>query len=428
MVTDTTGSEEQNNVTQRDCDPQVRPEASARPSTPGKTALAVVLGGVSLVLVWYLAQKLGRVIGIFAAGYLVAYVSEPLITLLQRRGLQRMQAIGVVLAGLVVGAGLLAWAVVPRLVSQVQDVADNWPIYSDRAEAVLTDWRLATEIWLVERYPETNVTRIIDERIEAFEEWAGAQAPLALEWASGQVMTLLALVGLGVIVLIISFHFMKLKGRFEAGVKRLIPSEHSDDVSEIGSEIAAMLGRYVRSMVVLSLLIGGAMWLAISVVGLVFGSKYALIVGCIACFAHLIPYIGSFVNIVTAGVLTYITAAHDPAVAAGVAMATVFGVDQFFDLIVRPNLIGRRIDLNPIIAFFSVLAGFKLLGFVGMLIGMPVAASIKIVLARWIPVIGPGPGVRAPNEPLLLDVSQVASGVWKSLKRFVERLGDNDYR
>jgi predicted PurR-regulated permease PerM len=116
------------------------------------------------------------------------------------------------------------------------------------------------------------------------------------------------------------------------------------------------------------------------------------------------------------------TAQHHAFPAAVTALVLTWGIDQTFDLLVKPNLVGRRIHLHPITALFSVFAGYSLFGFAGLLVGMPLAASIKIVLAKWVPVVGAEPHVRAPKEPLMLDVGRFASDAWSSVKRWSESI------
>lgn len=388
----------------------------------GRAVLAVFFGGLALVVACYLAYKLQRVLLLFAIGYFVAYFFEPLIKRMQDGGLSRVKAVWLILAGLVVVIALVGWALVPMLVSQAQDAVSNWPVYSERALEVSDRWRVSAEAWLGERYPDANISELIDERSYHAQQWLTSRAPAMLQWFSVQLVASLGVLGVGVIVLVISFHFMLLKAKLETTARKLIPREHTEEVAEIGHDITAMLGRYLRAVVLLTVLTTVATWLGLEVVGLFFGSKYALTIGVIAGVFRVVPYVGSMVTLGSAGILTYMTASGEPLWAAVAAVAVAAVLDQIFDLIVRPNLVGRRIDLHPVIGLFAVIAGYQLLGLVGMIIGMPLAASIKIVLAKWIPVIGSAPGVRAPSEPLHLDVAHVAANAWEGLRRLSGRV------
>ncbi len=391
----------------------------------GWTVLAVFFGGLALIVACYLAYKLQRVLLLFAIAYFVAYFLEPLIKQMQGAGVSRLKAIWIVIAALVVVIALVTWTLTPMLVGQAQDAVSNWSVYSERALEVFDRWRSATEVWLGERYPDANVNEIIAERSYHARRWFTSRAPAMLQWISMQFMASLGMIGLSLIVLVISFHFMRVKTKLETTAKQLIPREHTDEVAEIGHDITAMLGRYLQALVLLMILTMVATWLGLEVVGLFFGSKYALTIAVIAGVFRVVPYFGSIVTLGSAGILTYMTAGNEPLWAAVAAIAVAALIDQIFDLIVRPNLVGRRIDLHPVIGLFAVIAGYQLLGLVGMIIGMPLAASIKIILAKWIPVIGSPPGVRAPSEPLHLDVAHVAADTWDRLRQLSERVIDS---
>ncbi len=399
--------------------------ASGSKHSWARTVLAVFFGGLALIVAGYLAYKLQRVLLLFAIGYFVAYFFEPLIKRMQDAGVSRVKAVWIILSGLIIVIALVGWTLVPMLVSQAQDAVRNWPVYSERVLEVFDRGRVSAEVWLVERYPDANVNEMIDERSYHARQWFTSRAPAMLQWISLQLVASLGVLGIGVIVLVISFHFMLLKAKLETTVRKLIPREHTDEVAEIGHDITAMLGRYLRAMVLLTILTTVATWLGLEVVGLFFGSKYALTIGAIAGVFRVVPYVGSIVTLGSAGILTYMTASGEPLWAAVAAMAVAAVIDQIFDLIVRPNLVGRRIDLHPVIGLFAVIAGYQLFGLVGMIIGMPLAASIKITLAKWVPVIGSAPGVRAPSEPLHLDVAHGASNAWEGRRRLSGRVVDS---
>jgi len=411
-------------------DGAVPPESAAAPlqsAAPdarsvgwSRIAAAVFIGGMGVVITCLLLYTLRDVLLLFGIGYFIAFLFEPGITALQRRGLSRVAAVRLVILALVIALVLIGIALVPMLISQAQDAAHNWPVYSERATEVYEDGRNRLESWLDARYPGLDPSALLDERIEAARLWLTARVPMALQWVSDQIGASIGVLGLTLIVLIISFQFMLLKGQVEEGLQRLIPREHSAEVSDVRIQISSMLGNYIRGLVAVSVLEGISVGLVMLLIGLVFGSKYALTVAVLAIFSPLVPYVGLAVVVATAGFLTYMTAQHSPLVGAVVAVVLVWGVDQVFDLLVKPNLVGRRIHLHPITAMFSVFAGYSLFGFAGLLAGMPLAASVKIILAKWIPVIGADPGVRAPKEPLVLDVGQFASDAWTSIRRWSE--------
>ncbi len=388
----------------------------------GRLTAAVFIGGLGIVAAGMLVYTLRGVVLLFGTGFIVALVLEPALSALQRRGLSRLAAVRLVFVALLLVLLLVVTAVVPMLIAQVREVAHDWPRYTQRAGQVYEDGRDAFGAWLASRYPAVDPRAVLDERVQAARAWASAQGPGLLRRVSEQIGASLGMLMLGVIVLVISFHCMLLKGQIENALRRLVPRRHAQEVGRLRGEISAMLSSYIRGLVAVSAMQGIATGIAMLLVSLIFGSGYALIIAVLAVFSPFVPYLGILAVVSTAGLLTYMTAQHHAAAAALVAVVLVWGIDQVFDLLVKPNLVGRRINLHPITSLFSVFAGYSLFGFGGLLIGMPLAASVKIILARWVPVIGPAPGVHAPKEPLVLDLGQFAADAWTSIRRLSETI------
>lgn len=385
----------------------------------GGMVLAVFLGGMLILLTYYLLVTLQTVLWLFAIGFLVAYFLEPVVRRLQSIGWSRAKAVWTVLMAVVALMLLTGWAVVPALVNQAQDAAVNWSEYSDHVMGTYESLRARFQDWVGGLYPQVGVSTFLDEKIPEARDWLSENVPRMLSWVSRQLVTSVGLLGLAVIVLVISFHFMMLAEALKETVRRLIPPEHTRDVTEVGSEIGAMLGQYVRAIIVLFFANGIGAFIIMWVLSLFFDNKYTLVVAGLTALTNMVPYAGPVISCGSAGYLVYVTARPEVAGLASVlAIVLLFVMSQYFAVILQPMLIGRRINLHPLVVLFAMFAGFEALGLLGIIIGMPVAAVIKIVLAKWIPVIGPGPEVRAPSEPLLLDLAQA----FRNARRYVLNL------
>jgi len=392
----------------------------------GGTVLAVFCGGVLILLAYHLFLRLERVLLLFAVGFLTAYCLEPVIQRLEKRGWSRLQAVWAVLGGVVLVMLLAGWAVVPALINQAQEVAHNWTDYRTQATATYETLRRNLDAWLGVCFAHGGIADFVETKIPDAGVWLDENVPLMLEWASRQLVASVGMLGLTVLVLVLSFHFMVLAETLRTTVQKLIP-QHSADVEAVGSEIGAMLGQYLRAVIVLFFANGIGAFTVMYILGLFFGNKYALVVGGLTALTNMVPYVGPVVSAGSAGYLTYVTARPEVAgLATALAIVLLFLMSQYFAIIVQPQLIGRRVNLHPLVILFAMFAGYELFGLLGVIIGMPMAAVIKIVLAKWIPVIGPGPEVRAPTEPLLLDISQGTRKVWQYMQRLHSRYAATD--
>ena len=205
-------------------------------------------------------------------------------------------------------------------------------------------------------------------------------------------------------LLVISFHFMNVIDPLRKSLRQMLPERADREVDRIGTQINAMLGQYLRGIVLISILVSLGATVLLTVVSLFFGTKYSLILGLITSVTYLIPYIGPIISVLSAGFFGYVTAAQTPWIACGVSILAVLIVNQLFDTFFTPRIVGQRVGLHPLVMLFAVFTGVALLGIPGMIIATPVAASIKIVLARWLPIKQIDFTAPSPNRRLDIDV------------------------
>jgi predicted PurR-regulated permease PerM len=108
------------------------------------------------------------------------------------------------------------------------------------------------------------------------------------------------------------------------------------------------------------------------------GLDLALLIGLLAGLASIVPYLGTIVGIGAAAIAALFQFGD---VWHLVAVAAVFGVGQLLEgMVLTPLLVGDRIGMHPVAVIFAVLAGGQLFGFVGVLLGLPVAAVVMVLL------------------------------------------------
>ena len=350
-------------------------------------AVSAVLVGVLLAFVArYVFLRSLTILVLFALGWLVAWVMDPLLDAMQRRGMKRMAAVWVVTAGFVVVLAVGGVLIVPRLVAQVQDAASHWQDYSATAQTTYEYWHQRLTEYVSAQYPGIEVMPFLDDKVAEASAWLARNIPTFLQWLSQQLIASVGLVGMGFLLLVISFHFMNLIDPLRESIRHMLPERTDTEVGHLGTQINAMLGQYLRGVVIVSIVQGITVTMVLSVVAMFFGTKYALIIGLVSGVTYMIPYVGPFLSAASAGFFGYVTAVQAPWWACGVSIAGMLAINQVFDTFVTPRIVGQRVGLHPLVMLFAVFIGVALLGIPGMIIATPVAASIKIVLARWLPI------------------------------------------
>jgi predicted PurR-regulated permease PerM len=359
------------------------------------TVVALIITG----LLAYVVSRTLTVLTLFGVGLLIAYVLDPILDRLQAKGWSRAAAAWTVMLAVLIVIAVAGVIIVPQLVAQAQDVATHWRDYSDQAQATYVSWRGYLEGYVHEHYPNVAVMPFVDAKVEEASAWLQDHLPAFFQWASQRLISSLGMVGMGAFLIIITLHFSLIIDPFRKNLRALLPEEAEGEVDRVSTAINRMLGQYLRGVVLASTLVGILATLVLTVLGMVFGTKYGLVLGIVTGVTYMVPYVGPAISALGAAFFGYVTCqAGTPWVSSLVAMGCMIGVNQLFDAILTPILVGRKVGLHPLVLMLAAFMGFSLLGVPGMIIATPVAASIKIILARWLPTQAPEPGAEGPRS------------------------------
>lgn len=361
---------------------------------------------VGALLAWGTVWLLGRVaptLALFAAGFVVAYVLDPLLDRLEARGWSRGWAVWTVTAAVLVVVGLLGAWLVPMLVGQVQLLAHNWPSYSASLEALYEQAETTVREYAAQVSPETDIMPYLDAKVEAGRQWLEARLPQAARVLSDTVVRSVSLVGVLVTLALVSVNFMLVIDPFRHMIRDLLPAPAKGDVADITRKVNRMLGQYVRGQATMCLVMGVLSSLILLALERVFGTQYGLVLGVVAGVLYVVPWLGAATTNIAATAIGYLTAAHDPGLSALCALGAMALNNFICDNLISPRVIGQQVGLHPLVVIFAFLAGYQVMGLWGMLIAAPVAASIKIILARWLPM-REVEAKRGRRRTLVLDV------------------------
>ena len=324
-------------------------------------ALVALALGLALAL-------LGGVLPPFALGAAIAYLLDPTCRRLTALGLPRSLAAALLILGLLaLGTGVLL-AVVPLLVNQLVQAAQQAPELIDRARLLL-NLRLGSE------GADELMTRIV----EVLRERAGGLSgeALANAWAGGKAVVGLA--GMMVVTPVVAFYLLLDWPRVLASVDGLVPVRHRAVVREVAREIDRAMGGLLRGFGTVCLTLGTFYALALTATGLDFGLLIGLFSGAIS----FIPFVGATVGfLLSMGVAVSQFWAEPVWIA---AVAAIFMVGQAVESnILTPRLVGDAVDVHPLWLLFALAAFGAVFGFVGLLVAVPAAAVIGVLVRRGV--------------------------------------------
>jgi predicted PurR-regulated permease PerM len=153
-------------------------------------------------------------------------------------------------------------------------------------------------------------------------------------------------------------------------------------VQSVVSEITTFFGKYVRGLFIVCSLNAVVTGFLLTL----FHLPYAVVLGLIAGTLYAVPYVGLVLNVALIGLLALVTTT--PAKTLAIVACLILLHQVLFDQVITPRVLGRQVGVHPILAIIALMSGNALAGPLGMLIAVPIAASLQIVLVHLIPKLG----------------------------------------
>ena len=182
-------------------------------------------------------------------------------------------------------------------------------------------------------------------------------------------------VALSILTPVTAFHVLRDWKKLTATIDQLIPRRHYEIIREQMTAIDETLSGFMRGQAMVCLVLGIVYSTGLAMNGL----KYGATVGIIAGVLTIIPYVGTVFGWLTSAILACVQFDGDWMRISGVI--AVFAVGHFFEAyILTPRFVGHRVGLHPVWILFALIAGVKLMGFMGVLIAVPTAAVIGVLV------------------------------------------------
>ena len=325
--------------------------------------------GVLVLFVWLFSSILLP----FVAGLVLAYFLDPVADRLERMGMSRLWATLVILGVFVILFVVALLIVVPLLAGNLTEFLDKAPEYARRVQMLIFDMGGRGVMRFGPRFSVPDLQGQVGGIIAKGATWLGDL--LASIWSGGQA--LVGILSLIVVTPVVAFYLLVDWDRMLAKMDAWVPPRHRDTVRELAGEVNDAIGGFIRGQALVCLLLGTWYAVGLTLVGLNFG----FLIGMIAGFLTFIPYVGSLTGLVLAAGVAVVQFWPDWLWIG--AVLAVFFTGQFLEgNILSPKLVGEAVGLHPVWLMFALFAFGSLFGFVGLLIAVPVAATLG-VLARF---------------------------------------------
>lgn len=334
---------------------------------PIRTIVTVV---VAIFLIWVLIQIWGILLQVVLA-FLLATALGPLVKRLQNRGLSHGAASLWVFASLILIIVGFFWLILPPLISQAQSLIDNAPEYLKRFED------------FIRRYPSLDE---IYQRMRGDGEGGGEQgmADVPVEQALQVSADIVTRVANTFFVLVLTFYLMLEGDRAWKFLSRYFTPRLRYRIRRSYPEISRVVSGYVVGQSINSLAFG----LFAFITMLILGVPEALLLGVLAAVFDAVPIVGVPVATIPAILLALTVSWQTAAIV--VVLYVVY--QQFENYVMVPRVFGNTLQVSALSILVGVLIGGQLLGVIGIILALPLTATIPVLERVW-------------NEPLPEDVA-----------------------
>lgn len=341
-------------------------------NTPRRTwtlQTKIIVIAILFILLGYLLYKFSVVIPPLIISVILAYVLAPLAGWMQKRmHLRRGLALAILYVVLLAALAALLWLIIPLLFKQVVGFVTNLENLVLEAQPYLD------RTWTLAGYT-INGRDLAARAIVSLE---GSLQPILGQTVNIAARLLEAVIWL-VFILVISFYLIKDNQKILAWFSGLFPTLYRGDLNFLMGEVNTIWSAFFRGQIILSLVATAI----ISIEGLLIGLPFALVMGILAGLMEFIPSIGHAIWLAMASALALFLGSTWLPIPNWAFLLVVFTghiLYTQFDLnYLIPRIVGRRVNLPPLVVILGVVAGASLSGLLGVVLAAPTIASLRVL-------------------------------------------------
>lgn len=340
---------------------------------PFRTGLLAGLGVLLAVLIGGAVQNLATILTYVGAALFLALGLDPLVSWLEKHRMRRPLAILVTLVGVLgIVAGLVV-ALIPVITDQVQNITTT--ITDDIIPVAQDSHDLNEFIGQVAPWLDPNVANYVVDAVTDFANDSSNITDITNGILAVGVRTASGLFG-ALIVVILVIYFVSSLGSIKRGIYQLVPASKRSTFIDLAEQISQAVGRYVMGQVSLALVNGVLSMIFLSAIGV----KYSALLAFIAFLGSLIPLVGTLSASVVIALSTLVFTGIDWHVIVVAAYYLVYMQVEAY--VLTPRIMARAVKVPGVIVVIAALVGGTLLGVLGALVAIPVAASVLLIVRQ----------------------------------------------
>lgn len=353
-----------------------------------------VVALIALALAALFLVRANAVITPFVWAAVFAYVFGPVVGWAQRRTrLPRAPLVAGLFAVLALAVYAIGRLLIPVVADELRELQGTFPTLLNNVEDQLLTALAGTGY-------ESVAVGVFDEASGLAQVLADHLLPVAVTVAESLLRVLVFVIAL--------FYLLRDGPQLSASLRRVLPRPHREELLLLLGRINSVLGQYVRGQVILIAIMTTATTIGLSILQV----PFSVLLGFITGILETIPIVGP----ITAGTFAVLVALGHPAPFgwtqvgyAGVVAVMYTVLRHVEDYLVVPYVIGRIVELHPLVVILALLAGGAIGGLLGILVAVPVAASLRLALLYTLAKMRDEDPYRVIEEPVPVNEEAVAT-------------------
>ena len=305
---------------------------------------------------------------------IIAYLGDPIIDKLEEWKINRSLGIFILLfVLLLMGTGFLFY-VIPKIINQVTDLSQALPGYMERQKNAF--WPEINKFYNVHKDEVNEGITWLKEQVIQNGSMLAKNVGLSIVSSFKSIGAFIAGMISWVVVPVLAFYLLRDFDIMRGRIIDLFPLDKKQHWTDLFSELHQTLMRFIKGQFMVAAILA-----AIYSIGLtISGCPASILIGVLAGFANLVPYLGFAVGFGPAALLVYLSGGG---MLGFIGVCSTFLIGQMLEgMVITPKVVGQSVGLHPVMVMVAIMLGGTYFGIAGMILALPAAAVLLVFIRR----------------------------------------------
>ncbi|WP_083947459.1 AI-2E family transporter [Thermovenabulum gondwanense] len=324
-----------------------------------------IIVGVFIIFIY--RKKIKSIILPFFIGGIIAYILNPVVDYLGKKGLHRTVAISIIYFILIGYSIVTLFYIIPVMINEINKIVELLPIYSKIVDNFINTIRVS----LGDSIP-SNIKSTIEGQIFKLESGLALFLQNTVNLLIHGISSFFSSIILGPII---GFYLLKDFKKIKKNIEDILPEKYRLLIFPFLNKIDFALGKYIRGQLIVCFFIG----VLTTLILYIFKIEFALLIGILAGVTNIIPYFGPIIGALPAVIIALMKCPQKiPWV-----LLSLFIIQQVESGIISPWIMGENLNLHPLTVIFSLMVGGTFFGIWGLILSIPMAAVLKLLINSY---------------------------------------------